>query len=144
MVLNHRPLTWVKKFLRKVHGPTYKSVSWKFKTNKDISNNFKPPGTLTVIKVRRLEWCGRVVRMDGERKIKKLLEGKSGGGRKDENLDKGGWMMSDSTWGIWVSELEIKSFRQNRVGICRGESQGQTSSDVVLKKKKNTSRGSSL
>jgi hypothetical protein len=43
-----------------------------------------------------------------------------------------------------VSELEIKSFRQNRVGICRGESQGQTSSDVVLKKKKNTSRGSSL
>jgi hypothetical protein len=37
--------------------------------------------------------------MDGERKIKKLLEGKSSGERKDENLDKGGWMMSDSTWG---------------------------------------------
>jgi hypothetical protein len=29
-----------------------------------------------------LEWLGHVVRMDGGRIVKKLLEGKPGGGRK--------------------------------------------------------------
>jgi hypothetical protein len=34
-----------------------------------------------------LEWLGHVVRMDGARIVKKLLEGKPGGGRKKEGLD---------------------------------------------------------
>jgi hypothetical protein len=50
--------------------------------NQEIYNKFKSPDVITVIKVRRLEWLGRVVRMDGERTVKKLLEGKPAGGKK--------------------------------------------------------------
>jgi hypothetical protein len=38
---------------------------------------------VTVIKVCRLEWLGHVVRMDRERTVRKLQEGKPGGGRKN-------------------------------------------------------------
>jgi hypothetical protein len=47
-----------------------------------VYKKFKSPDILAVIKVRRLEWLGHVVRMDGERTVKKLLECKPGGGRK--------------------------------------------------------------
>jgi hypothetical protein len=52
--------------------------------NEEIYNKFKSPNIVTVIKVRRLEWLGHVVRMDGARIVKKLLEGKPGGGREKE------------------------------------------------------------
>jgi hypothetical protein len=48
--------------------------------NEEIYNKFKSPYVVTVIKVRRLEWLGYVVRMDGARTVKKLLEGKPGTG----------------------------------------------------------------
>jgi hypothetical protein len=35
---------------------------------------------LTVIKVRRLEWLRHVVRIEGERTVKELMEGKRVGG----------------------------------------------------------------
>jgi hypothetical protein len=50
--------------------------------NQEIYKKFKSPNILTVIKVCRLEWLGHFVRMDGARTVKKLLEGKPGGGRK--------------------------------------------------------------
>jgi hypothetical protein len=40
-------------------------------------NKFKYPAILPAIKVRRLEWLGCVVKVDIERRVKKLLEGKS-------------------------------------------------------------------
>ena len=43
---------------------------------------------MTVIKVCRLEWLGRVVRNDRGRAVKMLLEGKpEGGGKKEEGLN---------------------------------------------------------
>jgi hypothetical protein len=56
--------------------------------NQEICNKFKSPNIVTVIKVHRLEWLGNFVRMDGARTVKKLLEGKPGGGRK-----KGRWIV---------------------------------------------------
>jgi hypothetical protein len=47
--------------------------------NSQIYNKFKSPDIVILIKVSRLEWLGHVVRMDGERTVKNLLEGKPGG-----------------------------------------------------------------
>jgi hypothetical protein len=46
------------------------------KMNQEVYNKFKSPGIVTVIKARRLEWLGHVVRMDSKMRVKKLLEGK--------------------------------------------------------------------
>jgi hypothetical protein len=64
------------------------------KMNQEIYNKFKPPDIFTVIKVCRLEWLGRVVRMDGERTVKKLLESIPEGWGKEDRL-RCGWMTSN-------------------------------------------------
>ena len=76
-----------KELLEKIYGSTYENGSWRTKMNQQIYNKFTFPDILTVIKVHRLEWLGHVVRLDGERTVKKLLEGKPGGGRKEGRLD---------------------------------------------------------
>jgi hypothetical protein len=42
----------------------------------------RKPNIVTTIKVRRLEWAGHVVRMSGDRTVKKLFLGKPVGRRK--------------------------------------------------------------
>jgi hypothetical protein len=37
--------------------------------DKEIYNKLNSPDIVIVIKVRRLEQCGRVIRMDGERTV---------------------------------------------------------------------------
>jgi hypothetical protein len=49
------------------------------KKSRKIDNKFKSPNIVTVIKVRRLEWLGHVVRTDGAGTVEKLLEGTPGG-----------------------------------------------------------------
>jgi hypothetical protein len=73
--------------LRKIYEPTYENGYWRIKMNQEIYNKFKSPNIVTAIKVHRLEWLGHVVRMDDARTVKKLLEGKPGGGRKKDDLD---------------------------------------------------------
>jgi hypothetical protein len=46
--------------------------------NQEISNKFKSANIVTVIKLRNLEPLGSVVRMDGVRTRKNVLEGKPG------------------------------------------------------------------
>jgi hypothetical protein len=66
----------------KMYRPTYGNGYWRIKTNQEIYNKFKCRDTVTVVKVRRLEWPGHVVRMDGEGTGKKLLECKPRGETK--------------------------------------------------------------
>lgn len=47
-----------------------------------LNNKFRSSDIVTVIKVRILECLGRVVRMNGTRTGKKLLDGKPEGGIK--------------------------------------------------------------
>jgi hypothetical protein len=68
--------------MRKKYGPTCRNGSWRLEMNLEIYNKFKSPDIATVVKVRRLEWLGHVVRVDGERAVNRLLKGKPCGGRE--------------------------------------------------------------
>jgi hypothetical protein len=46
-----------------------------------LITKYKSQDIITVIKIRRLEWLGHVVRMDKTRSVKKIFEGKLEGRR---------------------------------------------------------------
>ena len=54
---------------------------WKIKTNKELMTKYKAPDIVNVIKIRRLEWLGHVVRMNETKSVKKIFEGKLEGRR---------------------------------------------------------------
>ena len=51
------------------------------KTNEELITKYKSQDTVTVIKTRRLEWLGHVIRMKETRSVKKVFEGKLEGRR---------------------------------------------------------------
>jgi hypothetical protein len=54
----------------------------RIKVNQETYNKFQSRDIVTVIKVRRFERLGHVVRMDSVRTVQRLLVGKLGGRRK--------------------------------------------------------------
>jgi hypothetical protein len=74
-------MTQENKILR-IYVGQHREMVLENKMNQKIYNKFKSPDMLTVIKVRRLEWLGQIVRMDGEKAVKNVLESKPGGERK--------------------------------------------------------------
>ena len=54
---------------------------WRIKTNAELIIKYKSQDTVTVIKIRRLEWLGHVIRMNKTRSVKKMFEGKVEGRR---------------------------------------------------------------
>lgn len=74
-------MIWERKSLRKAYGQTYEDGYWTIKISWKIYNKLKSPDIVTVIKVHRLECLGHVVRMDGKKTVKKLLDGQPEGGR---------------------------------------------------------------
>jgi hypothetical protein len=50
--------------------------------NYEIREKFKSPDIISVIKLRRLEWLGHVVRMNETRVARKILDDKPGGKRR--------------------------------------------------------------
>jgi len=69
-------MTWERKILRKIYGPTKENGQWRIKTNEELMTKYKAPDIVNVIKIRRLEWLGHVVRMNETRSVKKIFEGK--------------------------------------------------------------------
>ena len=71
--------------MRKIYGPTKENGQWRIKINAELMTKYKAPDIVNVIKIRRLEWLGHVVRMNETRSVKKIfegkLEGRRGGGR---------------------------------------------------------------
>jgi hypothetical protein len=74
-------MTWERKILRKICGPRKENGQWRIKTNAEMIPKYKSQNIITVIKIRRLEWLGHVVRMDETRSVKKIFEGKLEGRR---------------------------------------------------------------
>jgi hypothetical protein len=69
-------MTWERKILRKIYGPTKKNGQWSIKTNAELITKYKSQDIITVIKIRRLEWIGHFIRMDETGSVKKIFEGK--------------------------------------------------------------------
>jgi hypothetical protein len=51
------------------------------KRTKNCMTKYKTPDIVSIIKIRRLEWLGHVVRMNETRTVKKIFEGKLEGRR---------------------------------------------------------------
>ena len=77
-------MTWERKIVRKIYGPTNESGQWRIKTNLELMTKYKSQDIVTVIKIRRLEWLGHVIRMNETRSVKKIFEGKLEGRRGRE------------------------------------------------------------
>jgi hypothetical protein len=84
-------MTWEKKILRKIYGPTKENGQWRIKTNAEFITKYKSQDIITVIKIRGLEWLGHVIRMDETRSVKKIFEGKLEG-RRDRGRPRLGWI----------------------------------------------------
>jgi len=65
--------------LRNIYVPTKENGQWRIKWNDELMTKYKAPDIVNVIKIGRLEWLGRVVRMNATRSVKKIFEGKSEG-----------------------------------------------------------------
>ena len=74
-------MTWERKILRKIYGPTKENGQSRIKTNSELRNKYKDQDIVAVIKIRRLEWLGHVIRMKETRSVKKIFEGKTEGRR---------------------------------------------------------------
>jgi hypothetical protein len=78
-------LTWDRKILRKIYGPTKENRQWRIKTNSELMTKYKSQDIVTVIKIQRLEWLRYVIRINEARIVKKIfeekLEGRRGRGR---------------------------------------------------------------
>jgi len=73
-------MTWERK-MRKIYGPTKENGQWRIKTNLELITKYKSEDIVTVIKIRRLEWLGHVIRMNETRSVEKIFEGKLEGRR---------------------------------------------------------------
>jgi hypothetical protein len=58
-----------------------KMDSGESKINAELITKYKSKDIITVIKIRRLEWLGHVIRMDETGSVKKIFEGKLEGRR---------------------------------------------------------------
>jgi len=74
-------MTWERKILRKIYGPTKENGQWRIKTNAELITKYKSQDIVTVIKITRMEWLGHVIRMNETRSVKKTFEGKLEGRR---------------------------------------------------------------
>jgi hypothetical protein len=69
------PCTFERKILR-IYGPIQDKRCWHSTWNCDTYNLYKDLNIMDDIKIRRLGWAGRIVRMEDERIPKKILNGK--------------------------------------------------------------------
>jgi hypothetical protein len=110
-------MTLERKILRKIYGPTKENGQWRIKINAELITKYKSQDIITVIKIRRLEWLGRVIRMDETKSVKKIFEGKLEGrrGRGRPRLR-------------WINDVEDDV---RKLGVKRWRTNMYTSTNIV-------------
>jgi transcription termination factor 2 len=115
-------MTWDRKILRKIYGPTKENGQWRIKTNAELITKCKSQDIITVIKIRRLEWLGHVIRMEETRSVKKIFEGKLEG-RRGRGRPRVRWIndVEDDLRKLGVRRWRTKALdRVERASIIRG------------------------
>jgi hypothetical protein len=85
------------------------SKEWKIWNNQELRNMYGQPDIIEEIKSKRLEWLGHVVRIEGNRMVKRVFKGHPGGRRKTGRPRKR-WM-DDIEEGLRL--MEVKRWRKN-------------------------------
>jgi len=114
-------MTWERKILRKIYGPTKENGQWRIKTNAQLMTKYKSQDIVTVIKIRRLEWLGHDIRMNENRSVKKIFEGKLEG-RRGRGRPRLRWIndVEDDLRKLGVKRWRTKALdREERASIVR-------------------------
>jgi hypothetical protein len=79
----HRLRVFENRVLRRIFGPKRDEVTgeWRKLHNEEVRNLYSSPDIIRQVKARRMRWAGHVARMGEERKVYKVLVGKSEGKR---------------------------------------------------------------
>ena len=64
--------TFERKILRRMYGPTHEKGCWRPRWNNELYSLYNEPNIVEDSNVRRLEWAGHIIRMEGERTPKKF------------------------------------------------------------------------
>ena len=65
-----------RKILRKIYGPIQDKGHWHPRWNSENHNLYKDLNIVDDIKIGRLRWTGNIIRMEDERILKRVLNGK--------------------------------------------------------------------
>jgi len=119
-------LTWDRKILRKIYGPTEENGQWRIKTNEELRTKYKSQDIVTVIKIRRLEWLGHASRMNETRPAKKIFEGKLEG-RRVRGRPKLRWIndVEDDLRKLGVKQWRMKVLNREERASIVGEGTGK-------------------
>ena len=96
------------KVLRRIFGPRRDEVTgeWRRLHNEELNDLYSSPNIVRMIKSRRMRWAGHVARMGTERKVYRVLVGKTEGRDHWEELGGDGWILGwiSRRWdvGIWT------------------------------------------
>jgi hypothetical protein len=84
------------------------------RTNLELQNVYRSPDIVTEIKVRRLEWLGHIIRMDGASMATRVFVSKPEG-RRDIGRPKLRWLddVEDDIKAVGIRRWRIKSQDRN-------------------------------
>jgi hypothetical protein len=71
----HRLRVFENRVLRRIFGPKIDEVAgeWRKLHNEELHNLYSSPDIIRQVKSRRMRWAGHVARIEGERKVYKVL-----------------------------------------------------------------------
>jgi hypothetical protein len=71
-----------RRVLRCIFGAVLENGEWRRRYNKELNLLSEEPDIVKCLKINRLRWCGRVVRMNPQKTVQKVFNSKPCGSRK--------------------------------------------------------------